>query len=175
MTISPADAAQKFNDGWINAKPRAISNYVAVASTLASKAIAQKTKLLTNFAKSVNDGIWERNLAQYAGNDLMGNAYTEKLNAIDALTPSELLKVENSVALKQYFESKLPDVLALYKAANSTERTVPTGITDVALNMMLMGGIIHFERVLTLASTPAAIYTATAPFMGTHYGWPNKA
>ena len=173
--VTPAEAAEKFAREWLQAKPTAIANYAAVASTLAQAAINQKAALLTNFAAAVNNGSWERGLQKYVGNNRLENLYTEKLNSITAITDAEKLKIENSVELKQYLESQLAGVLAIFKAASSGERTVPAGLTDVGLRSMLMSGILSFEEQFTLSSTAQQIYDLVDDYMGSHYGWPNAA
>ena len=173
MAITPQEAAEKFAQGWENSKPRAILNYAAVASTLAQKAINQQAKLLTNFTKAINDGKWAKGLQKYVGNNKMENLYTDKLNAITGITDSEKMKIEISVQLKQYLRTQLAAVLALFKAAGAGTVTVPSNVSDVGLNQMLMSGIINSEPNLTNQSTPAQIYTACSPYMASHYGWGN--
>ena len=173
--VTPQEAAEKFAREWLQSKPTAIANYAAVASTLASKAIAQQATLLANFTTAVQNGSWAAGLRKYAGNDRMEQLYTEKLNSITAITDAEKLKIENSVELKQYLETQLTAVLAIFKAAASGERTVPAGLTDVGLRSMLMGGILSFEESFTLSSTAQEIYDQVDDYMGSHYGWPNAA
>ena len=173
--VTPAQAADKFATGWINAKPRAIAGYSAVAGDIAARAIAKQAELLANFQARVNDGTWANRLRARATGEKLIPAYTQKLNSIDSLTDVEKLKVQNSVALKQYLKSQLAAVLAIFKAAAVGERTVPPGLSDVGLNMMLMAGVIHEEDSLGLASTAQQIYDTVDDYMGTNFGWPNKA
>ena len=172
MTITPQDAADKFAAGWIAAKPRAIAQYAAVASTLAQKAIDNQTKLLTNFTKAVQDGKWADGLRKYVGNKKMENLYTDKLNSITTITAAEKMKIEASVQLKQYLQNQLAAVIVIFKAAQTGAVGVPTGISDVGLKQLIMSGIISQESALSSSSTPQAIYAACSAYMGTHYGFP---
>ena len=175
MAITPQQAAEKFAQGWLNSKPRAITQYASVASGLAQKAIDQQAKLLLNFTNSVNSGKWANGLRKFVGNDRMEVLYTEKLNSIDEITDAEKMKIELSVQVKQYLRSQLDAVLTLFKEAVAGTTTVPANLTDVALNQMLMSGIIAFEASLSAQSTPVQVYTACQAYMNTHYGWPIKA
>ena len=171
--VTPQEAAEKFATGWLNSKPTAITNYASVASALAQRAIDKKADLLANFTAAVNNGSWERGLSRYVGNSKMEDLYTEKLNSITVITDAEKLKVENSVAVKQYLETQLAAVLTLFENASSGETTVPVGITEVGLKQMLMSGIISFEAVLPVQTPPATIYNAVSDYMSSHYGWPD--
>ena len=173
--VTPSQAADKFATGWINAKPRAIAGYTAVAGDIANRAIAKQADLLANFTARINDGTWANRLRARATGEKLIPAYTQKLNSIDSLTDVEKLKVQNSVAVKQYLKSQLAAVLAIFQAAASGDRTVPPGLTTVSLNMMLMAGIIHEEDSLSLTSTAQQIYDTVDDYMGAQFGWPNKA
>lgn len=173
--VTPQQAAEKFAREWLQSKDIAKTNYAAVAPQIAQRAIDAQATLLANFQASVTSGKWADALRKYVGNNTMGTLYGQKLDAITVITDGEKAKIQNSVALKQYLETILDDVLALFKAATSGNRSVPVGLLDPGLNSMLMAGILAFERSFTTQSTPQQVHDAITDYMGSHFGWPNKA
>ena len=172
MVSTPEQIAEKWNREWIQAKPTAITNYVAVASTLAQKAIDAKQKMIDNFVAVMATTKYEDRLAQYVGTDLMGNAYRGALEAIDVLTPQQILKMESDVVEKRGLASKELAVLGRYEGAPTGQVTVPPGITEQGLLAMLIQGINANQYRLSATSTETQIYTATVPYMRDILGWP---
>lgn len=175
MGLTPDDGGEKWADSWILAKSRTIKNYVATSSTYATKAIAKQAAALAAVTAAFGpNGTWVQGLRKYENNNLMGDAFTEKMNAITSLPDVDKQKVINSITKKQYFKAQLATVLGLFKAAASGAVTVPVGITDRGLNSMLMAGISSQEAVLSTGSNAAAIYAAVDTYMKDNYGWPVK-
>lgn len=172
MTITPTEAGEKFASGWLAAKPRAITKFTAVASGLAQKAINRRAAALTAVTTAfAANGAWVNGLQPYVGTSAIGDAFTQKVNAITDIPQVTKTKISDSVAKKQHFASILDDVLDIYKAATSGEVGVPSGISDAFLKSMLIQGINDQEGNLTRTSTAQQIYDATDSYMSTA-GWP---
>lgn len=175
--VTPAQAAEKFAREWLESKPTAITNYSAVANALAGRAIAAQATMITRWTAAVTGATskWRVALQRYVGNNKMETLYTQKLNSITEITDAQKAKISASVTVKQFLRGRLDAVLTLYKNANTGQRTVPAGITDVGLRQMLMSGILNSEPDLSASSTDEQIRAATVAYMGSHYGWPLKA
>ena len=172
MVSSPVQIAEKWNREWIQAKPTAITNYVAIASTLAQKAIDAKQTMIDNFIAVMATTRYEDRLQQYVGTDLMGNAYTGALEAITELTPQQILKMETDVVEKRGLAGQEEAVLTLFRNAPTGQVTVPADITSQGLRAMLIQGINNNQYRLSATSTAGQIYTATATYMNVTLGWP---
>lgn len=175
MARTPEQLAEKFAREWLEAKPEAITNYVAIASTIAQRTIDSKQKMIDNFTAVMATQKFENRLRRYVGNELMGNAYSQALNGKAAITDAEKLKVQNDITLKRALGQNIDATLTLYKNAASGNVTVPPGITDVGLRTMLIQGINAEQWTLDSKSTPQAIYEATASYMQNNLGWPTAA
>lgn len=171
---SPQDIAEKQAREWLLAKPRAILGYSAVASTLAGKAIAQQAKLLENFTTAINNGKWAAQLRKYEGNDLMANAYSEKMESIEGITDFAKGKTVNSITTKRHLATLLDAVLLLFTNAGSGEITIPIASSNVGNRAVIMAGLDAFEKTFTSTTTPGAAHTAISPYMGTQFGWIQK-
>ena len=175
MVSTPSQIADKWNREWIQAKPTAILNYVAIASTLAQKAIDAKQKMIDNFVAVMATTRYEDRLQQYVGTDLMGNAYTGALEAITELTPQQILKMETDVVEKRGLAGQEDAVLQLFVNAEVGQVTTPADITTQGLKAMLIQGINNNQYRLSATSTAPQIYTAVASYMNVTLGWPIKA
>ena len=103
----------KFAREWLESKPDAIINYNLVASQLASKLIASKEKLVSNFLTVMNTTKFEDKLSLYVDNDKMGNAYKDGVNAKTSFSQSQLNKVENSISLSRVIQETLIQLVNL--------------------------------------------------------------
>lgn len=168
---TPQEIAEKQAREWLLAKPRAIVGFTAVASQLADRAIAKQADLLTNFAAAVNSGKWAAQLGKYAGNSLMADAYTEKMNSIEGITEFAKTKSANSISVKRHLSTILPNVLVLFTNAASGEITIPTASSEVGNRALIMSGLDSFEKTFSTTTTPAEAYTSVSPYMASQFGW----
>lgn len=175
IMVTPQELAEKQAREWLLAKPRAIVNYGAVASQLAGKAIAKQADLLANFTAAVNNGKWAAQLSKYRDNDLMRDAYTEKMEAIESITEFAKGKTANSITVKRHLATLLPAVLTLFKDAATGEVTIPIASSDVGNRSLIMAGLDSFEKTFTSTTTPAQAYEAVSPYMTSQFGWIVKA
>lgn len=168
---SPQDIADKQAREWLLAKDRAIIAYSGVASQLADKAIAKQADLLSNFTAAITSGKWAAQLRKYAGNNLMAEAYTEKMNSITGITEFAKTKTVNSITVKRHLSSILDAVLTLFKNVPTGEITIPIASSDVGNKALIMAGLDSFEKTFTSITTPSEALTAISPYMGTQFGW----
>lgn len=173
MPRTPEQLSEKFAREWEEAKADAITNYVAISSTLAEKTKNAKAKMIANFTAVMATTKFEDRLEPYIGSQLMGNAYTQAMTAKLAITDAEKLKVKNDIALKRAISENIDDVIVIYKAQDTAnEVTVPAGIQDKALKAMLIQGINANQYRISSASTNQQIYDLTKGYMKDTVGWP---
>ena len=175
MGITPKDASNKFEQGWLEEKQVAINNFAKVGNTLAQKAINNQNKLLENFTDSVNSGKWANGLRKYIGNNKMLNAYRDKVNSIDSISKSSKDRFAESVEKHQFFADNAWFLDFIYYMIPVGEVTVPDDLEPFIVVAMLTSIMNHFTQQIPLDASLDLMYNITNQYAHTHYGFPIKS
>ena len=160
--MSAKTIPDKFEREWLDTKPTAIINYSEIANTLAGKIVASKSKMIQNFLTAISLGKYEKGLNDYIGNDLMGNAFRDGMNAKTKMTDSEKTKIYKGVIrlreltqLMEHVASNPQDYIFFYKAVPKYQGLLQRRNMEISLgvgNTLKLTGI-HDASVFNVVFT----------------------
>ena len=165
----------KFEREWLQAKPQAITNYNAVASTLAAKS-SRRIRAMRDFCiEAIQSGKWEQKLSKYVGNDLMANAYKQKLDNITVITQASKERVANTVDKKQQLMSRVGEYLDAYRTSSFYYVRFPSGVTEKGLRNTVGLAVMINLKILEPTFNSLAIAFFIQETLIQHFGWPFDA
>lgn len=148
MGLTPSEAADKFEEGWLASKQKMISNFTANSRYMASDAISRRRLLYSKMRQAFTlYGDWYYSLRPFRNNSRIGDAYREKMNSITEIPQYQKDKVIKATAKIQRIARFKNTMLLLYKEGGYMEKAVPPNITDNMLMNMLVQTMIKYYDI----------------------------